>query len=116
MLEQCSESVINNIASFLKNSFAYIKQAYTNSMMLIQVWTLSFFFFNFYLFFFYLYEFCTTPEVHTRVKPPSHAANINAASKQLQKVEEKEYKLGAQTMSIGRRFHNGTTLTEKEDS
>ena len=27
----------------------------------------------------------------------------------------KEYKLGAQTMSIGRRFHSGTTLAEKED-
>jgi len=27
----------------------------------------------------------------------------------------KEYKLGAQAMSIGRRFHNGTTLTEKEN-
>jgi len=31
------------------------------------------------------------------------------------KKKKKEYKLGAQTMSIGRRFHNGTTLTEKED-
>ena len=27
----------------------------------------------------------------------------------------KEYKLGAQTMSMGRRFRSGTTLAEKED-
>ena len=30
-------------------------------------------------FFFSLYKFCTTPVVNTRVKPPSHEANIKAA-------------------------------------
>ena len=38
-----------------------------------------FFFVCLFVCFFFVYEFCTTPGVYTRVKPPSHAANKKAA-------------------------------------
>ena len=97
----------------------------------------------FFLFFFYLYEFCTKPRVYTRVRPPSHVANIRLPKtkndrkqkqgkqkivcehqqrisiEQLQKIKEiyplLEREQARSTMSIGRQFHSGTILAEKED-
>ena len=85
-----------------------------------------------------------TPEVYTRVKAPSHVANIKAAQEKNDKIQKqgkrtivcehqqryqlnsfrklkkfslflKEYKLGAQTVFIGRQFHSGTTLVSEPD-
>ena len=38
-----------------------------------------------FIFFYLLYEFRTTPGVYTRLKPPSHVANIKAAQEKIHK-------------------------------
>ena len=76
----------NSANSWLARSFspAALGKAYEHHVDLKALHSAAldheFFIFQFFfIFIFYLYEFCTTPEVHTRVKPPSHAANIKVA-------------------------------------
>ena len=68
------------------------RQLYTLPYCVCVCFLLLFFLFCFVVLIF-LYEFCTTPGVYARVKPPSHAANIKAAqNKEWQNTETRQTK------------------------
>ena len=64
-----SDPVINHTICQVWKDFSSSYSAYPTSLPHFQS----------VLIFFSLYKFCTTPVVYTRLKPPSHVANIKAA-------------------------------------